>query len=113
MACRRRVLIVLDMETNEERQRGGLVQRMVGFARQRPLTTLALGAGVAIVGGAEWAFAALVGGAAAALLSKKGGAELRQDLRARSHELIDEARRRLHRGGAAEPPPAEPQQPHS
>lgn len=95
--------------TADTRQRRGLMRRAIDFARRRPVTTLAVGAGLALLGGAEVAGAALAGGAVVALFSQPEGARLRGDLRARVHALMERRRRRMN--GRAEdvaPPPSEP-----
>lgn len=94
---------LMDTETQTNRR---VAHRAVEFAKRRPLATLAIGAGVALLGGAEWAVPALLGGAAAALLARKPGAALRQELREKGQELWNEARRRMRRGptDGAEPP---------
>lgn len=103
-------------ETTEPR---GPARRAIDFVKRRPLTTLAIGGGVALLGGAEWAAPALVGGALVALLSRDKGPALRRELRARADALVADARRRLHRERreaesrqgeppAPEPPPAPP-----
>jgi hypothetical protein len=77
----------------EAAERAG--NRVIGWVRRRPLTSLGILAGIGVLGGAEWAVGALIGGAAAALFSRRSGAEMRHDLRERARQLADRARGRL------------------
>lgn len=68
------------------------LQRLSRAAREHPVTTLALAAGVGALMGAELLAAGLAGGAAILLLQ-------RGDLRARTQELVESARERFSGGG--------------
>jgi hypothetical protein len=83
----------------KQAQARSMIERVVGFARARPLTTLAVGAGIAILSEAEWAVGAVVGAAAVALLA---GQSLRRGIRDSGHAIVAEAKKHL-RAGAGGP----------
>ena len=65
-----------------------LRKRVGGFLRERPGTSLAIVAGAAALGGAEWAAGALIGGALISLLAPRSGAEMRERLKQRFRDFI-------------------------
>ena len=67
------------------------LKRLSRLARQRPVTTLALAAGVGALMGAELLAAGLAGGAAVLLLQKG-------DLGSRARRVLDSARERIAEG---------------
>ncbi len=70
--------------------RSGL-KRLSRLVRERPVTTLALAAGVGALMGAELLAAGLAGGAAVLLIQ-------RGDLRRRARDVMDNARQRISEG---------------
>jgi ElaB/YqjD/DUF883 family membrane-anchored ribosome-binding protein len=67
------------------------LRRLSRAAREHPVTTLALAAGIGALMGAELLAAGLAGGAAVLLLQ-------RGDLRARARHLVDATRERISEG---------------
>ena len=71
---------------------GSTLKRMSRAARRRPVTTLALAAGVGALMGAELLAAGLAGGAVVLLWQ-------RADVRGRARQVLDAARERMRHGG--------------
>ena len=78
-------------DASEVHERGSVLKRMSRIARERPVTTLALAAGVGALMGAELLAAGLAGGAAVLFLQ-------RSDLRGRAERVFESARRRISEG---------------
>ncbi len=94
-------------EVTQEEAGGSTLRRLGGFIKRRPVTALAVAAGVGALAGAEWAAGALLGGAAVALLATRSGADERRRLLERGRAFFARGRDRLsdlvRRGGEHEP----------
>jgi len=66
-----------------EEQKPAPKKQLRAIIEEHPGTTLAVGAAIAALAGAEWAVGALIGIGAAMLLTRKSGPEMREQLRQR------------------------------
>ena len=88
-------------------QAESLLRRAARFVRERPGTTLLLGAGAAALTGAEWAFGALLGGAAMLAVARRTAPEERRKLLERGRRSLQNLRARISEA-MEEPPTTEP-----